>query len=63
MKSYLVTTGTLFALLALIHVWETIASWHRLGSDPGFIWMPALGFVTAALSVWAWRLLRTASQR
>jgi hypothetical protein len=63
MKSYLVTTGALFAVLAVIHFWETIASWQRLGSDPGFFWMPALGLVAAAFSVWAWRLLRATSPR
>jgi hypothetical protein len=60
MKAYLATTGTLFALLALVHVWETIAQWRRLASDPGFFWMPVLGLLAAGLSIWAWSLLRVA---
>ena len=37
MKAYLVTTGTLFALLALVHLWRIIAEWPRLATDPWFI--------------------------
>lgn len=59
MKTYLITTGTLFGLLALAHVARTIAEWHRLTTDRGFILEgPGVGLVAAALSLWAWRLLR-----
>jgi hypothetical protein len=58
MKPYLITTGTLFALLALAHLLRTIAEWSRLASDPWFILVgPGIGVVAAALSFWAWHLL------
>ena len=61
MKAYLLTTGGLFALLALAHLARTIAESSRLRSDPGFILEgPGLGLLAAAIAVWAWRLLRTA---
>ena len=63
MKAYLITTGTLFALLALAHLLRTIAEWQRLMTDPGFIIEgPGIGIVAAALSFWAWRLLRRAGR-
>jgi hypothetical protein len=59
MKAYLITTGAIFTLLALAHLARTIAEWSRLASDPWFILEgPGIGVVAAALSVWAWRLLR-----
>lgn len=58
MKAYLITTGSLFGLVALAHVARTIGERARLGADPGFILEgPVLGLVAAALSLWAWRLL------
>lgn len=62
MKLYLMTTGTLFALLALAHVLRTIAEWQRLAADPGFIVEgPGIGLIAAGLCFWAWRLFRTAA--
>ena len=59
MKSYLITTGTLFALVAVAHLFRTIAEWPRLTTDPGFILEgPGLGVLAAAIGFWAWRLLR-----
>lgn len=59
MKAYLLTTGALFALLALAHLLRTIAEWPRLASDPWFLLEgPGIGIVAGALCVWAWRLLR-----
>lgn len=61
MKAYLLTTGGLFALLALAHLARTIAESSRLRSDPGFIVEgPGLGLLAAAIAIWAWRLLRSA---
>jgi hypothetical protein len=58
MKAYLITTGSIFGLLALAHVARTIAEWSRLATDPWFAVVgPGIGVVAAALSVWAWRLL------
>ena len=59
MKAYLITTGTLFALIALAHLLRTISEWSRLATDPWFILEgPALGVAAGALGFWAWRLLR-----
>lgn len=59
MKAYLVTTGTLFGLIALMHLLRSIQEWPLLITDPWyFLGMSALGVVAAALSVWAWWLLR-----
>jgi high-affinity Fe2+/Pb2+ permease len=63
MKAYLIITGILFGLLALAHVWRTIAELHRLVTDPGFlIEGPLIGLIAAGLSFWAWRLLRLAAR-
>ncbi len=58
MKAYLVTTGSLFAVLALVHLWQTIAEWPRLITDPWFAVETAIGMCAAALCYWAWRLFR-----
>jgi hypothetical protein len=59
MKAYLVTTGTLFALFAVLHVWRVVAEWPRATVDAGFaLLMAAVIAVPGVLSWWAWRLLR-----
>ena len=59
MKAYLITTGTLFGLVALAHIARTIAESRRLTTDPWFLLEgPGLGLIAGALSLWAWRLLR-----
>ena len=60
MKPYLITTGTLFTLLAVAHLLRTVAEWSRLASDPWFILEgPGIGVIAAAIAFWAWRLLRS----
>jgi hypothetical protein len=59
MRAYLLVTGTVFALVTLAHVWRVIAESPRLASDP---WFVLLTLVTAALSVWAFRLVRTTTR-
>ena len=59
MKAYLVTTGTLFALFAVWHVYELISGLSRPETDHGFVFgVSAIVVVTGALSVWAFGLLR-----
>ena len=59
MKAYLITTGTIFSLLALAHLLRTIAEWPRLATDPGFLLeVPGIGVAAAAMCVWALRQLR-----
>jgi hypothetical protein len=59
MKAYLATTGTIFGLLALMHVLRAIDERQSYSTNPfEFFSMAALGLVAAALSVWAWSLFR-----
>jgi hypothetical protein len=58
MKAYLMTTGSLFALLAVVHIWRIIGEWPRLLNDSGEILEAAIGVAAGALSIWAWRLVR-----
>jgi hypothetical protein len=59
MKAYLITTGLLFGVIAALHVWRAIAEWPHPGVDPAFaLGMGTIIALPAALSYWAWRLLR-----
>jgi hypothetical protein len=59
MKAYLIITGTLFGLIAVMHLLKAIGDRQQMATDPvSFFAMAALGVVAAALSVWAWRLFR-----
>jgi len=63
MKAYLIITGTIFGLMALLHLWRAIAERSLLATRPGeFLWMAVLGLIAAGLSAWAWRLLRPAAR-
>jgi hypothetical protein len=60
MKAYVITTGTLFGLIAVMHLLKAIAEKERLATNPvEFLSMAGLGVVAAVLSAWAWRLLVT----
>jgi hypothetical protein len=62
-KAYLVTTGTLFGLIAVAHALRTFAESSRLTSDPCFyVEGPGRGLAAEALSLWAWRLLRASAR-
>jgi hypothetical protein len=61
MKAYLIITGVIFGLMALLHLWRAIAEWSRFATNPAeAVSMAVLGLVAAGLSGWAWRLLRPA---
>ena len=49
------TTGAVFALVTVAHVWRIVAESPSLARDP---WFVLLTLFTAGLSVWAWRLIR-----
>ena len=53
MKAYLITTGTIFGLLVLMHVWRITVE-PNLVRDP---WYWAITALAGALSVWAWWLV------
>ena len=59
MKAYLITTGSVFTLVTAAHVWRAISESAALARDPWFILLTAFA---AALSVWAWRLLRATTR-
>jgi len=62
MKSYLIVTGSLFALLAVLHAWRIVVEWHGLGAAE--FWIVAAGTVLPlALAGWAWKLLADLSRR
>ena len=55
MKAYVMTTGSIFGLIVLAHIWRVIEEGQHLVTDPSY------GLTTAgaaALCLWAWRLLR-----
>jgi predicted cation transporter len=54
MKAYVITTGVIFVLLTVLHVWRATVE-RELATKPWFI---VLTLSTAVLSLWAWRLLR-----
>ncbi|HMC28682.1 MAG TPA: hypothetical protein VKM56_12905 [Verrucomicrobiae bacterium] len=55
MRCYIMTTGALFGLITLLHIWRMIVEGRKLAADP---WYILLTLIAAALAVWAWRLLR-----
>jgi EamA domain-containing membrane protein RarD len=56
MKSYVVVTGSLFALLVVVHVWRAVEEGAQLAARPEYIAVTALA---AAMCFWAWRVYRT----
>ena len=60
MRAYLATTGVMFALIAIAHVWRIAVESRALATEP---WFMALTVVAVVMSVWAFRLLRTAAPR
>jgi hypothetical protein len=58
LRAYVMSTGAVFGLLSLAHLWRIIAERH-LATDPWFI---LITVAAGALGVWAWRLLRRSRQ-
>jgi len=59
MKAYLITTGTVFGLIVLAHIWRAFAEGAHVATDPVFV---LLTLLAAGLSLWAWRLLGRSSR-
>jgi len=53
LKTYVMTTGAIFGLLTLAHIWRVIEETH-LATDPGYL---LITVTAAALCLWAGRLL------
>jgi hypothetical protein len=54
MRAYLITTGAVFGLLVVAHVWRIIGESRALARDPAYL---AITLACAALGLWAARLL------
>ncbi|HYT73082.1 MAG TPA: hypothetical protein VEK78_16975 [Gemmatimonadales bacterium] len=54
MRAYVITTGVIFSLLVVAHVWRIVAEPH-LATDPGYI---LITLAAGLLSVWAGLVLR-----
>jgi hypothetical protein len=54
MKAYVITTGAVFGLLTLAHIWRVIEEGPRLATQP---WYVLITVAAAALCLWALRLL------
>lgn len=59
MKAYLILTGLVFALIALSHVLRLFQEGKAPLHNPWFI---VTSLISLAMSVWAWRLLRTTTR-
>ena len=59
MKAYVLTTGSVFALLTLAHLLRIIVEWPHLAKDPIFL---LITVAAGGLCVWAWRLLRLSTR-
>lgn len=56
MKAYLITTGTIFAIITALHIWRAIAE-----GGPGPVWI-LLILLPAGLCIWAFALLKKSSR-
>jgi hypothetical protein len=59
MRAYVMTTGVVFGLITVAHLWRVFAEGRHLASDP---WYVLITLATAALCFWAWRLLRLSTR-
>jgi hypothetical protein len=54
-KAYVVTTGAVFGLLVVVHLWKAVEEGPRIATDPWFIVITSLA---GGFCFWAWRVLR-----
>ena len=55
MKAYVITTGTVFGALTLVHLWRIMEEGAHLATNP---WYALVTVAAAGLGLWAWRLVR-----
>jgi hypothetical protein len=55
MKAYVITSGSIFGLIVVAHIWRVIEEGAHLATSPSYILLTA---AAAGLSLWAWRVLR-----
>ena len=54
MKAYVITTGTVFGLIVIAHVWRIFEEGVHVAKEPPFL---LLTLIAAALGLWACGLL------
>lgn len=59
MRAYVTTTGVVFGLLFVLHIWRVIVEGTQLARDPFWILITA---AAAALSIWALLVLRRSAR-
>ena len=59
MKAYVVTTGTIFGLLTVAHLWRMVEERSHVATDPLFI---LVTLASGVLSLWAWRVFRLSTR-
>jgi NO-binding membrane sensor protein with MHYT domain len=59
MRSYVITTGVVFSLLVVLHIWRVVVEGTQLMRDP---WWVLITAAAAGLSIWAFAVVRR-SQR
>ena len=55
MRAYVITTGILFVVITVLHLWELIDRGRLVVEDPFIL------LLGAGLAIWAWRLAREPS--
>ena len=56
MKAYLLSTGSLFGFLVVIHIWRVIEESRTLLRDP---WYWLITAIALGFCIWAFRLVQT----
>jgi hypothetical protein len=59
MKAYVTTTGALFSLLVMAHIWRAVVEGPSVVKSPIFV---ASTIIATAMVVWAWRVRRSIKQ-
>ena len=58
MRAYVMTTGVVFGLLTLAHLWRMIEE-RQMAAEPGYV---LITVATGVLCLWAWRLVWRSSR-
>jgi len=59
MRAYVMTTGGVFGLLTVVHIWRAFQEGPELAKEPWFIFVTV---AAASLCFWSWRLLRVSAR-
>ena len=54
-KAYVITTGTVFGLIVVAHVWRVAVEGPALAKDLAYL---LLTLAAAGLALWSWRVLK-----